>query len=51
MLERSGWTLSRITGSHHIFTRAGEPHLTIPVHKGLVKYGYVKEAKRRCGEQ
>ena len=51
MLERNGWTLNRITGSHHIFTKAGEPHLAIPVHKGVVKYVYVKEAKKRCGEQ
>jgi len=51
MLERNGWTLNRITGPHHIFTKAGEPHLAIPVHKGVVKYVYVKEAKKRCGEQ
>jgi predicted RNA binding protein YcfA (HicA-like mRNA interferase family) len=34
LLERHGWVLNRITGSHHIFVRPGEPHLAIPVHKG-----------------
>jgi predicted RNA binding protein YcfA (HicA-like mRNA interferase family) len=51
MLERRGWILNRITGSHHIFTKAGERHISIPVHKGMVKHGYVKEAKKRCGEE
>ena len=51
LVERHGFILERITGSHHIFTKAGEPHLSIPVHKGMVKYGYVKEAKGRCGER
>jgi predicted RNA binding protein YcfA (HicA-like mRNA interferase family) len=50
LLERHGWVLNRITGSHHIFVKPGEPHLAIPVHKGQVKYGYYKEARRRCGE-
>jgi predicted RNA binding protein YcfA (HicA-like mRNA interferase family) len=50
MLERHGWTLARVTGSHHIFTKPNEPHLSIAVHKNLVKYGYYKEAKKRCGE-
>jgi predicted RNA binding protein YcfA (HicA-like mRNA interferase family) len=51
MLERSGFILKRVNGSHHIFTKAGQPHLSIPVHKGMVKYGYAKEAEARCREQ
>ena len=32
-LERAGWTLARITGSHHIYTRPGDPQsLAVPVH-------------------
>lgn len=33
--ERAGWALDRISGSHHILKRAGNPNrLSIPVHKG-----------------
>lgn len=33
--ERAGWVLDRISGSHHILKRAGNPNrLSIPVHKG-----------------
>ncbi len=32
-LERLGWTLLRINGSHHIYGRAGaRVRLTIPIH-------------------
>ena len=50
LLESHGWTLARITGSHHIFVKTGEPqHLSIPVHKGLVKHGYLREIEKRLG--
>jgi predicted RNA binding protein YcfA (HicA-like mRNA interferase family) len=33
ILQQHGWTLSRVTGSHHIYTKAGIPaHLSVPVH-------------------
>ena len=51
MLERKGWTLARVAGSHHIFTKPGQHHLSLPVHKGVVKYVYVKIAKKICGEE
>jgi hypothetical protein len=50
MLERHGRALGRINGSHHIFTKSGEAHLSTPVHKGMVKYVYLKEARWRCNE-
>jgi len=32
-LEEAGWTLKRVRGSHHIFTKTGERKiLTVPVH-------------------
>ena len=32
-VERKGWTLLRIAGSHHIYGRAGEvARLSIPIH-------------------
>jgi len=46
MLEKAGWTLSRINGSHHQFTKAGERTLVIPVHRGKVKPGYVREIQK-----
>lgn len=33
LLEQKGWTLARITGSHHIFTKQGSNlRITVPVH-------------------
>lgn len=33
IVERKGWELKRITGSHHIYTKAGSDSiLSIPVH-------------------
>jgi predicted RNA binding protein YcfA (HicA-like mRNA interferase family) len=46
LLERHGWTLDRIKGSHHIFVKEGQRHLTIPVHRGKVKPWYVKEIRK-----
>lgn len=34
ILERRGWVLLRIQGSHHIYGKAGiEVRLSVPVHK------------------
>jgi predicted RNA binding protein YcfA (HicA-like mRNA interferase family) len=33
ILERNGWKLKRITGSHHIYTKEGvDAILCVPVH-------------------
>ena len=33
VLQRHGWELKRIRGSHHIFSKDGNPAiLTVPVH-------------------
>jgi predicted RNA binding protein YcfA (HicA-like mRNA interferase family) len=33
VLQRHGWMLKRITGSHHIFTKEGQQErIVIPVH-------------------
>jgi predicted RNA binding protein YcfA (HicA-like mRNA interferase family) len=32
-LEKNGWLLQRVRGSHHIYARPGNPTiLTVPVH-------------------
>ena len=50
ILERRGWRLLRIQGSHHIYCQLNNPiHLSIPVHGnkdlkvGLLKY-FLKQA-------
>ncbi len=33
LLEAKGWKLTRVTGSHHIFTKQGSNlRITVPVH-------------------
>lgn len=33
IVQRKGWELARVSGSHHIFTKAGRvERLVIPVH-------------------
>ncbi|GAB7014877.1 type II toxin-antitoxin system HicA family toxin [Methanogenium cariaci] len=41
ILESHGWELKRITGSHHIYGRPGDPaRITVPVHGNtLLKTG------------
>ncbi len=44
ILEAKSWQLSRITGSHHIYTKAGETlRITVPVHGNRdLKIGLLK---------
>ncbi|HUS91227.1 MAG TPA: type II toxin-antitoxin system HicA family toxin [Phycisphaerae bacterium] len=42
MLEAKGYTLARISGSHHVFTKPGARAVPIPVHRGMVKPAYVR---------
>lgn len=46
MLEQKGYTLARISGSHHVFTKPGELPVSIPVHKGKVKPYYVRHIEK-----
>lgn len=50
LLEKHGWILIRIRGSHHVFQKPGAPTFSIPVHHGKVKPFYVREIKRQVGE-
>ena len=46
MLKQKGFFLSHVKGSHHVFKNAqGRPY-TVPVHKNLVKFIYVKEIEK-----
>jgi predicted RNA binding protein YcfA (HicA-like mRNA interferase family) len=31
-LQADGWVLIRVTGSHHVFTKAGVPHRVVVPH-------------------
>ena len=41
LLEQEGFTLERITGSHHVFKREATIFV-VPVHRNKVKAVYVK---------
>ncbi len=44
LLEKNGWKLQRIKGSHHIYTRQGHSaRISVPVHgKASLKTGLLK---------
>jgi predicted RNA binding protein YcfA (HicA-like mRNA interferase family) len=44
LLERKGWVLARINGSHHIYTKQGTVYrISVPVHKNKdLKMGLLK---------
>ncbi len=46
MLESRGYVLSRVAGSHHVFTKAGAQPVTVPVHHGKVKPVYVRQIEK-----
>jgi predicted RNA binding protein YcfA (HicA-like mRNA interferase family) len=46
MLEKKGYKLTRISGSHHIFTKKDSLPVSIPVHNGKVKAFYVKQIEK-----
>jgi predicted RNA binding protein YcfA (HicA-like mRNA interferase family) len=49
-LVRLGWTVARVSGSHHILAQAGRPSVTIPVKKGAtLKEGTARSILRQAG--
>lgn len=46
LLESKGYLLTDISGSHHVFRKAGVRPLSVPVHHGMVKYVYFKKAQK-----
>ncbi len=51
LLERAGWTLDRVNGSHHIFTKDGRRPISVPVHKGKVKAVYDRQVREALQEE
>ena len=50
MLVANGWRLTRISGSHHIFTKVGHLPISVPVHGKKVKAVYVRKIEQLCKE-
>ena len=51
LLEEKGWTLARVTGSHHIFIYTGRNlRITVPVHGNRdLKIGLQKAIMKQAG--
>jgi predicted RNA binding protein YcfA (HicA-like mRNA interferase family) len=50
LVERHGWRLVRVRGSHHVFRLPDGRIFVVPVHRNKVKYAYVREIKKLVGE-
>jgi predicted RNA binding protein YcfA (HicA-like mRNA interferase family) len=49
-LVRLGWSLDRVAGSHHVLTKPGHAHVTVPVKKGAtLKEGTARSILRQAG--
>ena len=51
VLERHGWKLARVSGSHHIYTKAGRTErLSVPIHSNKsIKTGLLKHLLKQAG--
>ena len=50
ILEKNGWTLTRIKGSHHVFVKQGEKqNISLPVHRSKIKHRYTASIARDYG--
>lgn len=46
LMERHGWRLDRINGSHHVFEKPGHRSYPVPVHHDKVHYGYYRKIQK-----
>ena len=51
LIQKHGWTLKRVSGSHHIFLKDGQPErIVIPVHGNHpLKIGLLKHVMKIAG--
>ena len=51
ILERHGWTLLRVQGSHHIYGKAGsDVRLSVPIHGNqALKTGLLRHLMKMAG--
>lgn len=50
VLERHGWMLKRVTGSHHIYSKPGlSVRLSVPIHSNRpLKLGLLQEVPKQA---
>ncbi|MGA2585253.1 MAG: type II toxin-antitoxin system HicA family toxin [Tepidisphaeraceae bacterium] len=51
IVERNGWRLLRVTGSHHIYGKSGSPvRLCVPIHGNRpIKTGLLRHLIKQAG--
>ncbi|MDD5035430.1 MAG: type II toxin-antitoxin system HicA family toxin [Methylococcaceae bacterium] len=51
LLERRGWKLIRVSGSHHVYMKAGSPaRISLPIHGNEdLKLGLLKHFMKVAG--
>jgi predicted RNA binding protein YcfA (HicA-like mRNA interferase family) len=51
LLEKNGWELKRIRGSHHVYVKSGNPaRISVPMHKNTsLKIGLLKHLLKVAG--
>jgi len=51
LLEKKGWELKRIKGSHYVYTKVGNPaRISVPIHKNIpLKRGLLKHLMKIAG--
>jgi len=51
LLERHGWTLLRVQGSHHIYSKTGsDVRLSVPIHGNqTLKTGLLRHLMKMAG--
>jgi predicted RNA binding protein YcfA (HicA-like mRNA interferase family) len=51
LLEEHGWQLRRVNGSHHIYSKAGNPaRISVPIHGNRpLKAGLLRHLLRIAG--
>jgi predicted RNA binding protein YcfA (HicA-like mRNA interferase family) len=51
LIERRGWTLLRVSGSHHIYGKSGSVvRLSVPIHGNkLLKTGLLRHLMKLAG--
>ncbi|MFZ3124024.1 MAG: type II toxin-antitoxin system HicA family toxin [Acidovorax sp.] len=49
-LQRAGWKLARVNGSHHVFKHPARPgHVVVPHPKKDLGLGLVKTIRKQAG--
>jgi predicted RNA binding protein YcfA (HicA-like mRNA interferase family) len=51
LLEKHSWELKRVTGSHHVYAKAGNPaRISVPIHgNASLKIGLLKHFLKLSG--